>query len=259
MLPTLVLVHGSGHTSLIWAETVANLEGPAVAIDLPGRRHRPADLTTATIEASSAAAAADITAAGPDRVILVGHSSGGLILPSLAARLGARVCHLVFVAGLVAEDGHSVSEVISPGDPGSARSARDELRARYAGTTFGGLAKGEAPVETDLRVTEDVRAVGSIESLTLMYQPVSWSGVSPSIPRTFIRCLADPIQPRDMQARLIKSAGADEVIDIDADHTPAASRPDELAAILNEVAGRYRLNEPSGHYEPSELSRPAGP
>ena len=146
MLPTLVLVHGSGHTSLIWAETVANLQGPAVAIDLPGRRHRPADLTTATIEASSAAAAADITAAGPDRVILVGHSSGGLILPSLAARLGARVCHLVFVAGLVAEDGHSVSEVISPGDPGSARSARDELRARYAGTTFGGLAKGEAPV-----------------------------------------------------------------------------------------------------------------
>jgi hypothetical protein len=152
----------------------------------------------------------------------------------------------VFVAGLIAEDGHSVSGVISPDDPDASRAARDELRARYAGTTFGGLTEGEAPIDTDLAVTEDVRAVGSIESLVLMYQPVSWSGVSPSIPRTFIRCLADAIQPRDMQARLIKCAGADEVVDIDADHTPAASRPEELAAILNEVAGRYRLSEPSG-------------
>ena len=246
MLPTLVLIHGSGHTSLIWDDTVSNLAGPALAVDLPGRRRRPADLTTATIEASSAAAASDVVAAGPGRVILVGHSSGGLVLPSLAARLGPRVCHLVFVAGLIAEDGHSVSEVIAPDDPGARQAARDELRARYAGTTFGGLTDGEAPIDTDLAVTEDVRAVGSIESLMLMYQPVSWSGVSPSMPRTFIRCLADPIQPRDMQARLIKCAGADEVIDIDADHTPAASRPDELAAILNEVAGRYRLSEPSG-------------
>ena len=143
-----------------------------------------------------------------------------------------------------------------PDDPDSRRAAAAEIRAQHAGTTFGGLTEGEAPIETDLRVTDDVRAVGGIESLTLMYQPVSWSGVSPSIPRTFIRCLADPIQPRDMQARLIKSAGADEVVDIDADHTPAASRPDELAAILNEVAGRYELSAPAG---PSGIRRPAGP
>jgi hypothetical protein len=57
-----------------------------------------------------------------------------------------------------------------------------------------------------------------------------------------------------MQARLIKCAGADEVVDIDADHTPAASRPGELAAILNDVAGRYELGTPSG---PAESSEPA--
>lgn len=246
MLPTLVLVHGSGHTSLIWADVVAKLRGPVLAVDLPGRRHRPADLTTGTIEASSKAAASDVEAIGPDRVVLVGHSSGGLVLPSLAARLGTRVCHLVFVAGLIAADGRSVSEIIAPDDPGSMRASRDQLCARYAGTTFGGLTEGEVPIETDLAMTEDVRAVGSIESLTLMYQPVSWVGVSPSLPRSFVRCLADPIQPRDMQDRLIASAGADEVIDIDADHTPATSRPDELADVLNQVAGRYRLNRPSG-------------
>jgi pimeloyl-ACP methyl ester carboxylesterase len=246
MLPTVVLIHGSGHTSLIWDDVVAGLQGPALAVDLPGRRRRPADLTQGTIEASSAAAASDVEAAGAPRVVLVGHSSGGLILPSLAARLGARVCHLVFVAGLIARDGHSVSEIIAPDDPQSMLSTRDDLCRRYRGTTFGGLSDGEAPIDTDLFVTEDVRTVGSIESLTLMYQPISWQGVSPSLPRSFVRCLADPIQPRDMQARLIENAGAEEVFDIDADHTPAVSRPDELAAIVNEVAVRYAVNDPPG-------------
>jgi pimeloyl-ACP methyl ester carboxylesterase len=246
MLPTVVLIHGSGHTSLIWDDVVAGLQGPALAVDLPGRRRRPADLTQGTIEASSAAAASDVEAAGAPRVVLVGHSSGGLILPSLAARLGARVCHLVFVAGLIARDGHSVSEIIAPDDPRSMLSTRDDLCRRYHGTTFGGLSDGESPIDTDLCVTEDVRTVGSIESLTLMYQSISWQGVSPSLPRSFVRCLADPIQPRDMQARLIDNAGAEEVFDIDADHTPAVSRPDELAAIVNEVAARYAVNDPPG-------------
>jgi pimeloyl-ACP methyl ester carboxylesterase len=247
MLPTLVLIHGSGHTSLIWDDVVANLRVPAVAVDLPGRRYRPADLTRATIVESSAAAASDIDASGADRVVLVGHSSGGLILPSLAAGLGARVCHLVFVAGLIARDGHSVSEIINPEDPDRAQAARDDLSARYVGTTYGGLRDGETPIETDLCVIEDVRTVGSIDSLALMYQPVSWRGVPPSIPRSFVRCLADAIQPRDMQDRLIESAGADEVFDIDADHTPAASKPEELAAILNEVAERYApVSPPTG-------------
>jgi len=246
MLPTVVLIHGSGHTSLIWDDVVARLQGPALTVDLPGRRRRPADLTQGTIEASSAAAASDVDAAGAHRVVLVGHSSGGLVLPSLAARLGARVCHLVFVAGLIARDGHSVSEVIAPDDPGAMLATRDGLCRRYRGTTFGGLSDGEAPIDTDLCLIEDVRTVGSIESLTLMYQPVSWQGVPPSLPRSFIRCLADPIQPRDMQARLIESAGAEEVFDIDADHTPAVSRPDELAAIVNEVAARYAVSDPSG-------------
>jgi hypothetical protein len=123
---------------------------------------------------------------------------------------------------------------------------RDALCQRYRGTTLGGLSEGEAPIDTDLCVTEDVRTVGSIESLTLMFEPVSWRGVSPTVPRSFVRCLADPIQPRDMQDRLIESAGAHEVFDIDADHTPAVSRPDELAAIVGEVAARYAVSDPSG-------------
>ena len=81
--------------------------------------------------------------------------------------------------------------------------------------------------------------MGSIESLNLMYQTVRWDGVRPSLPRIFVRCLRDPIQPRSLQAQLIDASGAAEVIDLDCGHTPALSAPGELAAGLDAIADRH--------------------
>ncbi len=237
---THVLIHGSGHTARVWDEVVPRLEDPARTVDLPGRRHRPADLTEGTIERSAAVVVDEVVALPPGPVLLVAHSSGGLLLPAVAARLGDRVVHLVFVAGLIAPDGRPVSELVFPDDPDGSRATLDELCATHRGTTFGGLVDGEVPTPTDLSVTEDTRLAGAIESLTLMYQPVSWRGVSPSLPRTFVACRRDPIQPPDLQARLVAAAGADDVVELDADHTPALSAPVELAAVLNRVAAAYR-------------------
>src|SRR5205823_8224421 len=92
--PTLVLVHGSGHPARTWDGVVATLRHPALAVDLPGRRYRPADLTRATLERSARSAAADVDAAGLGAIVLVGHSSGGLVLPQLTSLLGGRVRHL---------------------------------------------------------------------------------------------------------------------------------------------------------------------
>jgi pimeloyl-ACP methyl ester carboxylesterase len=236
---SLALIHGSGHTSRTWDAVVAALGHRALAVDLPGRRHRPADLTTGTLERSAAAAADDVEGAGLGPVVLVGHSSGGLILPAVARRLGGRVRHLVFVAGLIAPDGARVAEAVAGEAVGAMDEQRRAVLAEHTGTTFGGLTQGEAPATTTLRVLEDGRTVGAIESLNLMFQTVRWDGVGPALPRTFVRCLRDPIQPRALQAQLITASGADEVIDLDTGHTPALSAPVELAAVLDAVAARY--------------------
>jgi pimeloyl-ACP methyl ester carboxylesterase len=236
---TLVLVHGSGHTARTWDSVVARLHHPAVAVDLPGRRYRPADLTVGTLDGSAQSAAADVEAVGPHSIVLVGHSSGGLVLPALASLLGASVRHLVFVAGLIAPDGGQVATAVA-GEAGvSMAEQRRSLLLEHAGTTFGGFLPGEPPAPTALTRLDDERRAGAIESLNLMYQTVRWDGVSPTLPRTFVRCLRDAIQPRTLQAELIAASGADEVIDLDCDHTPALSVPGELATILDSVAARY--------------------
>jgi len=218
---------------------VARLRPAALAVDLPGRRYNPADLTEGTFERSARSAAADVEAwtAGP--LVLVGHSSGGLILPALASMLGARVRHLVFVAGLIAPDGGHVATAIVGDDGDSLPEQRRELLLEHAGSTYGGFLAGEAPLPSAFTVIDDERTVGAIESLNLMYQTVRWDGVSPSLPRTFVRCLRDAIQPRSLQAQLIDASGAAEVIDLDCGHTPALSAPEELARWLDAIADRH--------------------
>ena len=85
---------------------------------------------------------------------------------------------------------------------------------------------------------DDVTAAMGIESMNYMTQTVSWKGVPPTLERTFVRCLRDGIQPREMQARLAANCGASSVVDIDSGHTPALTAPVELAAILDRIAER---------------------
>jgi pimeloyl-ACP methyl ester carboxylesterase len=71
-----------------------------------------------------------------------------------------------------------------------------------------------------------------------MEQMVSWDGVQSSLPRTFIRCLRDRIQPRQLQAALIENCAATHVVDLESGHTPAVAVPAELAAVIDAVVER---------------------
>src|SRR5262245_48074262 len=44
-----VLVHGSNLSAACWDSVVAHMHAPAVAVDLPGRGNRPADILTVTL------------------------------------------------------------------------------------------------------------------------------------------------------------------------------------------------------------------
>ena len=112
---TAVLVHGAGHSGSIWDATQRADEHPSLAVDIPGRRTRPADITTVTIEQAADSITRDILALVEGDVVLVGHSVAGVVLPAVTARLGMRVRHLVFVAGITAPEGQLPLEVFLPG------------------------------------------------------------------------------------------------------------------------------------------------
>jgi pimeloyl-ACP methyl ester carboxylesterase len=225
----LVLVHGAGQTSDAWEAVRDHLRTPTIAVDIPGRRNRPADLCAVTIEAAAESIAADVAAVTDGEVVLVGHSAGGALLPAIAARLGDRVEHLVFVAGVCAPEGERVIDVLSPRHADEAVARAAHARDTYRNHMFrpDGVT-GWVPLD-------DAALALALDSYNFITQAITWRGV-PHAPRTFVRPRHDRVQPPDMQRRFIEICGASTVIDVDTGHNPHEAAPAELAAILDGVA-----------------------
>src|SRR3954447_4288110 len=217
---TAVLVHGAGHTSAVWQRTQAAMRSPTVAVDLPGRGARPAEITRVTVEQAADSVAADIRAMVEGDLVLVGHSVAGTVLPSVAARLTGRVRHLVFIAGITAPEGRLPMEAFLSGQEERVARRMASFREVYKGSTLEDL---------------DLRTASAIDSLNFASQPMIWGGLPDAIGRTFVRCLNDPIQSRELQDRLIANCGATEVIDMESGHTPAEDAPADLAVLLDGI------------------------
>jgi pimeloyl-ACP methyl ester carboxylesterase len=238
--PTIVLIHGAGDAARVWDRTRALLSFPSVAVDLLGRASRPFDLTRVTLEEAARVAAHDVRADGDGPWVVVAHSAGALVAPQVVAHLGAGVRHLVMIAGVTAPEGHVAIDVVHPERRAQFEQRRGALFAQHRGHTFVSRhapsdVLGEAPGE-GLVALADARVVQAIDSLRSLFQPVSWAGVAPDLPRTWVRCTRDSIQSPEMQQRLIAASGATAVRDIDTDHTPARDDPAALAALLDDIA-----------------------
>ena len=234
---TLVLVHGGTVDSRMWDGVLPHLHAPALAVDLPGRRYRPHDLSRVTRSTWVEAVRDDIIANDLEGVVLVGHSSGGYVIPGVAALLPERVRHLVFVAATVPADTRKPVEYLKPKLKELAVGSEDAVRQMARGKTLGGLRPGEPAIDTELEIVENEGRMG-LEAPGPLHEPFTWDGVPRQIPRTYIRCLLDRVIPPELADQMIRNMGGARVVDIDAPHEVAIDRPEDLAAVLNDIARR---------------------
>jgi len=238
---TVVLVHGGTLTSTMWDPVRACLSTPSVALDLPGRRYRPADLAEVTVDDWVASVCDDIAAGALDDVVLVAHSSGGYVLPGVAARLtggrpgGPRVAlrALVFVSATVPADGTSPADYLREDIRALALETRDAMVARASGCTIGGLRPGEPAIETELEVIENGPRMG-VEAPRPLFEPVSWAGFPREVPRTYVRCLRDKVIAPELADQMVVNMGGASVVDFDGGHRSYETHPAELAAVIDQ-------------------------
>jgi pimeloyl-ACP methyl ester carboxylesterase len=242
---TAILIHGGGATGAFWDRLVTLLTTPPLVVDLPGRRARPADLATLTVEREVASVVADIeasAAAGP--VTLVAHSSGGLVVPGVVAALGGRVGAIVLNAALVPAEGECGIECMQ-------ERHRDGLRmAVAAAEKDGGSIILPAPSDPEaLRhsyggdplddatlafVTDPERSVE--DTVHHYFQPVHWSAVA-GVPITYVLNERDrPIRPEMQEVMVQRLPPPVEVIRLDSGHLLPVTSPAVFAEIVNRVA-----------------------
>jgi pimeloyl-ACP methyl ester carboxylesterase len=245
MTSNLVLVHGGTVTSQMWDSLLSHLRTPAIAVDLPGRRYRPSDLGKITREDWVQAVCDDIVTHGFTDVVLVGHSSGGYVIPGVATGLSDRVRHLVFVAATVPAEGMRPVDYIKPKLREAALGAQSLLLQGAAGRTLGGLRPGEPPIETHLEIVENEGRMG-LEAPGPLLEAFTWTGFPREIPRTFVRCLRDRVVTPELVDQMLANMGGARVVDIDAGHFVADEAPAELAAVLDSIADEDGPKPPSG-------------
>ncbi|MCU1373353.1 MAG: esterase [Actinomycetia bacterium] len=228
----LVLIHGGGFAASCWDLLLPHLDRPALAVDLPGRGGRAADLRTVTLADCAAAVAEDVDRAGYDEVVLVGHSLAGCSMPGVAGLLGDRVRHLVFVSCTVPEDGTSTFDTLEP-----------ELQAMSQSNEGAGtleVAVARAIFGNDLTDAQFDRCLADMvpEAPGLITDRVDLAPLRTSVPRTWVRLLRDVILPPVKQGRFIANVGGCEVVDIDTGHMVMYADPAALAGVLAGIEPR---------------------
>ena len=97
----LLLVHGTGGSWQSWLENIAELgrENRVIAVDLPGFGGSEAPASDAQVDEYSETLVDLLDHVGVERVVVAGHSLGGLISTDLALRRPDRVRGLILVNG----------------------------------------------------------------------------------------------------------------------------------------------------------------
>jgi pimeloyl-ACP methyl ester carboxylesterase len=247
------LVHGGGSTARFWDRLLPLLDAPSLAVDLPGRADKPADLGTVTVDTEVASVLADVRAAGLGErdhpIVLVAHSSGGLVVPGVVAGLPVGgVAHIVLSAALIPSEGGCGIECMKPrhreGLTASYEQAqRDGTVITLAApppdpepfrTTYGG-----EPLDDDTLayVVDPVRCV--TDGVHHYFQPVRWSAAA-HVPVTYLLNERDRPIPTELQEEMLTRlpAGMDvNVVHLDSGHVPAVTDPERFAAILASIQG----------------------
>src|SRR5260221_5206555 len=239
---TYVLIHGGGSTARFWDRLLPSLDRAALAVDLPGRNGKPADFATLSVDDEVASILVDLDAARVSApIVLVAHSSGGLVVPGVVAGLGERVAHVVLSAALVPAEGGLGIDCMKPRHREGLVASVD--RARRDGTVISlpgppddpepfRYAYGGEPLDdgTLAFVVDPVRCVP--DTVHHYFQPVHWS-IAAHVPVTYLLNTRDRPVPAETQEQMVTHLPrAPHVVRLDSGHVPAVTDPESLAKVL---------------------------
>lgn len=154
-----------------------------MAIDLPGRRARPASLVDLRIDDWVDAIVEDLEALGSDPVVLVGHSLAGMSLPRVLARVPERVRHAVFLSCTVPPEGRSPFDMLEREIQAMARNGGD---GREPTTIPAAAARAMFCTDMDEEQTRSTLDGLVPEAPGPIHEPSRLAGLTNGIPLTWI-------------------------------------------------------------------------
>jgi len=228
MQTTFIFVHGAFGSPAELAPAAPYLESrghSVINVDLPSER------PDATLDdyADAVCRAMERTSG---RRILVAHSAGGATVLLVASRI--TVDRLVFAAAVVPVPGQSIYEAVGPDTQAAIMSVSVDNGDGTRSFDFEQLASLAPPDQREAYLAF-LRTTQRKQGMRAVNQPWPGTGI-PDVPRSYILCTEDKIIPPERQRAFAASLGGPP-IEIASEHSVFAMKPQELARILDSLAG----------------------
>jgi pimeloyl-ACP methyl ester carboxylesterase len=235
-----VLVHGAFAGAWLWEGIVGKLEAAGHTVetlDLPGSGNDHTPLEQINLNAY-AERVCEVLGRSDEQAVLVGHSMGGMAVTQAASRCPDRVASLIYVAGFLPGEGQSLrgltelpegegdhvqATMVVSGEPPIATLLQDDSIIAFY---------NQAPPEQALWAAQGQRP----QPVIPFVDEARLSEGYERIPRTYVHCTRDQANMPALQRRMIEERRVQRVIELDTDHTPQLSAPDDLVKALDQLA-----------------------
>ncbi len=232
-----VLVHGSFHGPWCWAKFAARLRANGHTVSVPDLAEAG---PTPNLRSYAALVAAAIAAAD-EKVILVGHSMGGLVITQAAELAPQHIAQLVYVTGLLLRHGETLQSFLAAhADLDVDDLVLKNMQVSEDGATATFPAAAASAIFYNRCTAEDAAWAAS----QLRPQPTAVYATPLAItaekfgalPRAYALCQHDEAVPMPYQTQMLANTPCATTWYLRADHSPFLSDIDGLLACLQQVA-----------------------
>lgn len=222
--PTVVLVHGFWGGAAHWSKVI-------VALSRKGYTDIRAVEIPLTSLADDAERARKMVAQVQGPVVLVGHSYGGAVITEMGDQ--ANVAALVYIAAFAPDAGESPGGITQQHPPAAVPNLAPDSDGylwvkpdKFHESFCQDLSTDEGLVMAATQKAPVASTFGDTISAPAWKKKPSWYQIS----------TADRMIHPDNQQRMSARMGARKVISLDASHASLASKPAEVAALIDEAA-----------------------
>jgi len=235
---TYVLVHGAWQAAYAWRSVQTSLEragNKVIVVELPAHGTDQTPPQNVTLDAYRDKVA-DIISKESGKVVLVGHSLGGMVISAAAEKVPEKIEKLIYVAAFVPQNGQTVFDLAGMDQASmltkSLIPSADQLTFDLIRSNITDIFLQDGTQEVKDLLLKNYRvepAIPFTNKITLTGERFG------KVAKYYIRTLKDQALTPTLQNSMIKTAGIDRVYQIDTGHSPFMTKPDSLAIILNSI------------------------
>lgn len=234
-----VLVHGAWQAPYVWEMVKTNLEAKGnhvTVVELPSHGDDQTSPQQASLQSYTEKVVEAISHID-GKVILVGHSLGGMVISSVAEQIPTKIEKLVYLSAYLPASGQSLNSLASIDttsilgmnlifnpDNGIVDVNQDQLANIF-------IQDGTPALQTLLQ--QNYRS----EPLFALNTPVTLTAANlGSIDKIYIKTLRDHAVTPILQDQMISATGVTSIYKLDTGHSPFLTKPDSLSTLLIKIA-----------------------